>query len=123
MIQEQYVSFETAKLLKDKGFMGDECHAFYTEDGKIFYYQHYHDFDRRYVTDAPTQQMAMRWLREKHKLHCSVVLKDVTKDTYVYSIADLGDDRHWIRGEYLEYPSYEEACESAIKYCLENLIK
>lgn len=131
-IEEAYVSFETAKLLKDKGFDA-LCTTFYyvdTPTGKVIH-QFQNDENEVHYVDineypcailAPTQSLVMRWLREKHKLHCSVVLKDVTEDTYVYSIADLGDDRHWIRGEYLEYPSYEEACEAAIKYCLENLI-
>ena len=133
MTEEAYVSFETAKFLKEKGFR-EICNHYYNAQYNQIrtvsdtFMMDWNDEDyMRSITmpnaiSIPTQQMAIRWLREKHKLHCSVVLKDVTEDTYVYSIADLGDDRHWIRGEYLEYPSYEEACESAIKYCLENLI-
>ena len=122
MITEAYVSFETAKLLKEKGF-DEVCHSYYDiryENQLVISELNLTQDDDSYL--APTQQMAMRWLRKRHKLHCNVVLKDITEDTYVYSIADLGDNRHWIRGEYLEYPSCEEACEAAIKYCLENLI-
>ena len=32
MIQEDYVSFETAKLLKEKSF-DESCHAYYNDDG------------------------------------------------------------------------------------------
>ena len=37
MIQEDYVSFETAKLLKEKGFDG-ECFAAYNGNGKLYKY-------------------------------------------------------------------------------------
>lgn len=132
MITEDYVSFEVAKLLKEKGFdeygmyfytLKDDGREGYKSNKRLGEFAHNSNPDLKdRAVSCPTQQMAMKWLREKHKLHCSVVLKDVTEDTYVYSIADLGDDRHWIRGEYLEYDSYEEACEDAIKYCLEKLI-
>ena len=35
MIAEDYVSFEAAKLLKEKGFNA-ECRATYTDYGKLF---------------------------------------------------------------------------------------
>ena len=131
MITEDYVSFQVAKLLKEKGFdcSRSDISAMYNEDGKLFslstadkYYYDYDDFDEKdYI--APTLQMAMKWLRKIHSLE-------------IYPYHDYGEDNDswWFeiirsRSSYAEYESdsiylkYEEACEAAIKYCLENLIK
>ena len=75
MIIEQYVSFETAKLLKEKGFKGKGA-FFYDSLGKL------HSFDpwwwyitpkERYdAIDCSTQSLVMRWLREVHHILVSI---------------------------------------------------
>ena len=68
MITEDYVSFETAKLLKKKGF-NEDCYTCYLIDE----IQHY-DYESRNrdliegVISAPTLQMTMKWLREIHNI-------------------------------------------------------
>ena len=138
MITEDYCSFEVAKLLKEKGFNG-QCRAAYTNYGKLFTIQ-----IQQYVTNvlcskgklwdcaAPTFQMAMKWLREVHYLHITVhpgiseygfvwtyaivLVKEVGKgETHFYKISQ-------ITTPIVKSKSYEQACETAIKYCLENLI-
>ena len=127
MITEDYVSPEIAKLLKEKGFESDDCHTAYDENGEFFLHGDYSK-DRHDIVDAPTLQMAMKWLREVHHLHCNIgydnvnwywdvqtVRKPVTEETspkILPAIATIG----------FTYNTYEEACEAAIKYCLENLI-
>ena len=67
MITEDYVSFETAKLLKEKGF--DEFTTMVYNQNEDFMpngtivdaYQTFYS--------APTLQTAMKWLRETYKLH------------------------------------------------------
>lgn len=135
MITEDYVSFETAKLLKEKGFdcKKESITAMYREDGKFCslsssdpYYYDYDDFDE-YDYIAPTLQMAMKWLREEYDLHIIV---------YPWNTGDEKDDKHWCCQVYESFnqlnrcrytnetvKSYEEACEAAIKYCLEILIE
>jgi hypothetical protein len=132
MITEDYVSFEIAKLLKEKGFdvnvinswhivpletcdvvdlekvlCGDINEPEYTED----YYP------------MITLQMAMKWLREVHNIFIDIAFRfsrnadnDINFSYYVEKYENYygyGDG---------EFNSYEEACEAAIKYCLENLI-
>ena len=84
MIEEDYVSFETAKLLKEKGF-DEHCRSFWRRrdwmDETAFCYcggpydannQFCHNSllenynDGVYLTDiaAPTLQMAMKWVQE-----------------------------------------------------------
>lgn len=135
MITEDYVSFETAKLLKEKGFNG-QCRAAYTNYGKLFTTQ-----IQQYVTNvlcskgtlwectAPTHQMAMRWLRENFNINpvpyalshgwafdiFDLSNKDITGCKKLFSM-DLPSKSEC-------YNSYEEAAEAAIKYYLENILK
>ena len=106
MITEDYVSYEVAKLLKEKGF--DEMVISFYPPGDI---------------QRPTHQMAMRWLRDVHKLSIEpfymfpaiweIDIKYIDKKTDLSEFEDIRDK---------SYNSYEEATEAGIKYCLENLI-
>ena len=115
---EDYVSFETAKLLKEKGF--DELtYASFSSDGKETYYGY------RAMGDdisRPTLQMIMKWLREVHKLYCDIRVGD---GDYVVDLISLKDGEFGcevVEPESCVSLTYEQACEAAIKYCLENLI-
>lgn len=123
MITEDYVSFETAKLLKEKGF-DEPCHALYHNgEDKIFFgldVDSYHNTNLNVDCYAcPTLQMAMKWLREVHKIHIEigynigyfpVCISIKTNEPIPYKPMQGKDF------------TYEEACEAAIKYCLKNLI-
>ena len=119
MITEDYVSFKTAKLLKEKNFFSINCYTAYDENGDFFWYGDYSK-DRRDIIDAPTLQMVMKWLRDTHGLFIHI---DVIREASCW-LADIQD----IKGDVSiypvkkEFPNYEEACETAIRYCLENLI-
>ena len=117
-ITEDYVSFETAKLLKDKGF-DVPCMGRYSVRSKEFHL----DCTRLcnngglFECSAPTHQMAMKWLREVHKLHI---------EPHIQSYKNYNGDIYNLDGELLlGFPSEspEQACETAILYCLKNLIK
>ena len=126
MVTEDYVSFETACLLKDKGFDGDTSCYCTPDNEKRWVYQHYQDFDKKDRIECPTLQMAMKWLREKHNL-CVEPYR--TACGYLYTIRKIwtgscianpsegGDDE-----DSGQYTTWEKACEAAIKYCLTNLI-
>ena len=134
MIKEQYVSFETAKLLKEKGF-NERLLSFYITDEvkKEGYFQLMAFTDDKIDNNhsdlcylAPTQQMAMRWLREIHKLGVfpssyTVILGSETRHIYGTAIINL-NKYELVTCDYLARDTYEEATEAAIKYCLENLI-
>jgi len=123
-IQEDYVSFETAKLLKEKGF--DEPCVWSYDPNSASFAKSYHEPKNselnEYEYSKPTHQMALKWLREKYSL-----------EIYPYHDFPKVGDKWWL--EIIKYPnsvsefesetaynSYEDACEVAIKYCLENLI-
>lgn len=129
MITEDYVSFETAMLLKGKGF---ECEkssiaAMYNELGEFKelstaagqWCYDYEDFDE-YDYVAPTHHLAMKWLRDVHSLWCEISWEG--KGLWCMEVFSLVDEE-FVPGSIVhEIKSYEEACEAAIKYCLENLI-
>lgn len=124
MITEDYVSFETAKLLKEKGF-DDNCAALYDLRSGEFnqrgvgYVFNNGQWDN-FIT-APTLQMAMKWLRETHNIDIiiNVSSKDESDDKRKYTYAIVSN--RFIGTDNVKR-IYEEACEAAIKYCLENLI-
>ena len=72
MITEDYVCFETAKLLKEKGF--DEFTiSFYDKNGSIGF----NEVDTR-VSDGyqrPTLQMAIKWIQETFNI---VIIQSVS---------------------------------------------
>lgn len=126
MITEDYVSFETAKLLKEKGF-DEECIGYYNPEKEL-------DLSLCGETNsiwlggcisAPTLQMAMKWLRETNRIDIEVrtYYLDYLKknDTRYYSGKILKGSEDVIHTIYAK-DTYEEVCEASIKYCLENLI-
>ncbi len=122
MITEDYVSFETAKLLKEKGFDEKGVKVWYDESGEMYYdcreikYQIKVENHEKFF-QCPTLQMAMKWLREVHKLYMYTAF-DGMEEVWFSRIYDK--DKHL--KDLDDFNTYEEACEAAIKYCLENLI-
>ena len=120
MLAEDYVSYETAKLLKEKGFDESTSMVYmpYGDLCKLDRYDsirnsNYNDITKNYFEyTAPTLQMAMKWLRRIHGLHIAI-LWDC--GAYMGNYENKGLNK-------IGFESYEEACEEAIKYCLENLI-
>lgn len=116
MITEDYVSFETAKLLKEKEFDAD-IDLWYNSDGEIFHLYHY---DYKYkatkyfdCVQCPTLQMAMKWLREKN-IFIDIFHYNFRNASFVWHI--FAYNKLTPRAE----QTYEQAAESAIKYILEN---
>ncbi len=130
MITEDYVSFETAKLLKEKGF-DEGCRQYWYKGNIVFSRNEIWNRELDNYEDegwtAPTLQMAMKWLRKKHILVLPEP-KSFTLDgevaTWVYNI--WCDDNCEVDADFFDgepFEKYEDACEAAIKCCLKNLIK
>lgn len=130
MITEDYVSFETAKLLKEKGFdeLCDKKYNGYKSivpAGKMIELWQNSEFDDDEECSAPTLQMTMKWLREAHNIHIDINTNWAFKDDNFIVIGYMFNTHSAINSWYqdlVNYPTYEQACEAAIKYCLENLI-
>ena len=80
------------------------------------------------VISAPTHQIAMRWLREKGfeigaLCHFNAIKPYVTVfDGYIPYVTHVIDGIYKDSWEMDVVKDYNDAVESAIKYCLENLI-
>ena len=129
MITEDYVSFEVAKLLKEKGF-DENCPYIFHKDTNGLMPCNWHirnsEIDNDWGIALPTLQMAMKWLREVHNLFVFPFPRMNTNKFWA-EIYQLSDNQEWENLycesiDLQEYSTYEEACEAAIKYCLENLI-
>lgn len=128
MITEDYVSSETAKLLKEKGFDW-ECEYFYDyyeEDDKCVVCSIGGNCNsKEYPTyySMPTLQMAMKWLREVHKIYIDISPTYSEVEKTIHFIWQIFDSNYDGIGDCeIFYGKYETACEESIKYCLENLI-
>ena len=122
IIQEDYVSFEIAKLLKEKGF-NEPCYNCYLNKELSNYDYASTNFELiENVISAPTYQMTMKWLREVHNINIDIVpIWNQKRFEYQVFVVTPENAKHCYIDDKL-YFSYEEATEVAIKYCLENLI-
>ena len=131
-ITEDFVSFEIAKLLKEKGFEGHSILTIYDENTVNAYIKELQEKHLPYSSDdhklkefyytQPTLQMAMKWLREVHNINIDIVsVWNQKRFEYQVFVVTPENAKHCYVDEKL-YLGHEEACEAAIKYCLENLI-
>ena len=131
MITEDYVSFEIAKLLKEKGF-NEPCLKQYYNNGELSNVSieaKYNTIDNQ--VSAPTLQMVMKWLRKVHNIHIEL---NWDKGNQLYSfniwkpgkyqpeISSLDLWRVYKDDNYIGEWNYEEAAEEAIKHSLKHLI-
>ena len=124
MIAEDYVSFDTAKLLKEKGFNDVPVYTYYLSYGGFYLSPMAVTNKQLYAQGhiaAPTLQMAMKWLREKRIFITLNIIGFNLNDLPVWNFDIWRNNNHEYRSsDYFD--SYEQACEAGIKYCLENLI-
>ena len=141
-ITEDYCDFETAKLLKEKGFdVPCNCYGAYNGVNLTYRlcitdkYTNWNKHTDKFIISCPTLQMAMKWLREVHNLHIMVnCVGKVNYDPIIQSFdgkdfevegTEVGVTRQ-INGKWTNvrrgFKNYEQACEAAIKYCLKHLI-
>lgn len=135
MIGEDYVSFETAKLLKAKGFDWEVHHnyhcfkqsPFFHRVAKNFNGSEYEGLSNQWYS-APTLQMAMKYLREVHHYYIQVMLDSWACGGHLgyYVVIQKTDSKFEMMlqdvREQVFYDTYEEAAYDAVKYILENLI-
>lgn len=141
MIIEDYVSFETAKLLKERGF-NEECLGTYNTSNKELSissdFPYKNDINDDIFIAAPTHQRVMKWLREVHKIFITIYsVSFPIREQHVYT--ELHEPVHyhftiekWSEyglkqpltdcGEFARHNYYDEAVECAINCCLENLV-
>ena len=103
MIEESYVSFDTAKLLKEAGF-DVPCRGGYHVN--------------RFRYEAPTQALAARWLRDVYNLHISTEPYAGTWHWVLWNVNGTFITNSATRGK-----EDFETCEEAIEDALQEAIK
>lgn len=84
MIEEQFVSFDTAKMLKEAWF-DVPCTSQYTEGKCIWNVGYPYNFNQdEFGYSRPTQALAARWLREAHNI--DVMVDVYNRDYYVCNV-------------------------------------
>ena len=136
MIEESYVSFDTAKLLKDAGFEAN-LKTMYVEEEKdewAFWDSGAKRSDYNYFDDTiacPTQALAARWLREAHGIHVVITEEAYTNGiNYLWQVliysplsVDCWDNKSTgMYGDNGEYKTYEGALEAGLREAI-KLIK
>ncbi len=146
---EDFVTFEIALKLREKGFR-EECIAYYHTDGELLYNRdqyrggNYKSLLRSYNSlpknpigceqiDAPTISQVLKWLREEKNFHLMVyILNDSSEDAdgriiqdwffWTFCVQNCNSGDYAYEGDDVEYESYEQAALAGIEYVLDNLI-
>lgn len=141
-MQEKLVSFDTAKLAKEKGFNW-KTDYYYRSNSKVYVPLYYDPTPNNLtitedwmsgdtengpikVCTAPTQSLLQQWLREVHNIHidlgwipknsCEIEPFDVLWWYLVGFIGRSSDND--VKEDFADYHNYEEALEIALQEAL-----
>ncbi len=120
MIHDELVSFETAKLAKEKGF---PLQKVIKQGGRAFFYelpQSHPDWANCDAWYLPTQNLLQRWLQEEKGIDIAIV--PLMSKVYSYIVYNILDRNNRVVETNAGYKTYELALEDALKYALENLV-
>lgn len=124
-MKDQLISFETAKLAKEKGFDYKVLNHYKGEElinnGKLYNFNSKEEQKLWNIEliSAPTQSLLQRWLREEHKLY---ILYNFRMKIKVWYCTILSEEENKVVGNFKGLISYEEALEEGLKQAL-KLIK
>lgn len=131
-----FVPFELAVKLKEKGFR-ELCLAYYTNDDTL-YYNYSHKAGASYTdcylshnlmpkdsvsgkfVDAPTISQVLKWLREEKKIYLELVI--VVNTEYMCDIYKIDERPIECLGSTEYFKTPEQAALAGIEYVLDNLI-
>ena len=134
MIEDQFVSFETAKLLKEAGF-DVPCRGVYVTD-RTGYYE-FREYDNKQTKDdlcwntedgfqyeylAPTQALADKWLREVYNVAVYSLYDDDMEQWFYVVDAFTKNPVINVFQSGSEYDDYESAFEDGLREAI-KLIK
>ena len=127
-IHDEYVTYYTANLLKEKGFDGP-CEMFFCKPSEGYMSnekcREWHNSRLRsdMSCTCPTQQMAMQWIREAYKINLQPeIYYSEDGKRWLCKILKIGKYNTELVKTIMNKDSYEIACSYAINYCLEELI-
>lgn len=131
-MNEDFVTYEIAVKLKEKGF-NIPFYFFYRSDDKLIHHAMvgkplvYSDEIDDEVIIAPTISQVLKWFRKEKKMHMEIFLYDRKYSYFVKSITQICEDDlfHKCLNDDTtdeEYVTYEQAAVAGIEYVLDKLI-
>lgn len=123
MIEEQFISFDTAKMLKEAGFDAP-CYVQYSDIGvqwDMSYPENFNEDD--WGDSCPTQALAARWLREIHKLHVFAKrIYEYALDKFSWGYYIQSSNYEYCKNFEIGFDKYEQALEAGLQEAV-KLIK
>lgn len=134
-MKEQLITFETAKLVKEKGFTLKHIQIgfdYYKPDGEKLRLDEFNKEFIKYCTPYYTQSLLQKWLREVHQIYVQIEVDRTTYPKFWFEVIHFTgnplnlSEREWgweskYTAEFL-YRTYEEALEEGLQEGL-KLIK
>lgn len=144
-MKEQMISFELAKLAKDKGFDVESLY-FYTKPNskmyaidevsrayeikntarKLYECGKHAALNRESVLLAPTQSLLQKWLREEHNIHIVIDVAYNGKgilEGYTHAVYGNAAKKMDVLLAYIQEPWFVDTYEEALETGLEQALK
>ena len=121
-MNEDFVTYELAVKLKEKGFTKETAHH-YNDKGEICVSL----VDEEYPYPCPTISQVLKWLREEKKIYIVIAVNPTlaTKDKIAYYY-QVYSNSNGVTSDYYEseecYAQWEDCAIGSIKSELDNLI-
>lgn len=128
-MNEDFVTFDLAKKLKEKGFQQDYnifgYKLIYSNNTTIKYISDIGAYDKEYFGEnvsCPTISQVLKWLREEKNIFVVVFIDDDSDYPVTYNIFNGADCVHHHHGKYFALSEWSKCEMSGIEYVIENLI-
>lgn len=122
-----FVTFELAKKLKDKGFKQGYNIGYkkliFSDENTIKYISDIGAYEKEYFginIPCPFISQVLKWLREEKKVEI-VASFDYEDKTWGYQVGDMTLTEYSILAYRWNFPTYEQAALAGIEYVLERL--
>ena len=123
-IEPLYVTFEQAKLLKEKGF-DIVCRSYYRYDGVVSFWEFTHNANninlQKTLYSRPEQYQLIEWLRVVHGIWISSDYSEVD-ESFTYKIHNINTKELPRIFTDCGYKTPQEAYSAAFDYTLKELI-
>ncbi len=122
-MEDQVISFKTAKLLREIIDFPYNIPNWYSQLGTLNdSHTAGNEFHLLKGIPAPTQTCLQRWFRENHDIHIVIDPWENEEGKTIYDWTTLSDLYEEEVEDDITFDSYEEALESALQECI-NLLK
>ena len=122
-MKEQFVPYEIAKQLKEKGFT-EPCFGIYDKNGYLYTKGSIYSYlDDETNIIAPLWQQVIDWFRDKHSIMICIDFYDEgsEKEPHIIYHFKISEPKTWYKCDIIvksDYKTYPEARQAAIEHAL-----